>query len=205
LGGAEQALPTSFEGVAMLRRAKPERACFWVALALIGAMAQGWAKPPDVAWPEAVARLTHERSLALTCAGSLKGHGDAQQISRGEFAYGEAKAGFDEVIAGLITALSEGETPKALPDLQADLDQGASNLQKFCRTVADLLPAEAGQRGVIDDIIKAAFGPAVDALKDGVAALYNNHRTDSALTKATIETQLEAAKWPDFDQIGAAK
>ncbi len=189
----------------MLRGAEPGRACFWVAVALIGAIAPGWAKPPDIAWPEAVARLAHERSLAQTCAGSLKGHGDAQQISRGEFAYGEAKASFDEVIAGLITALGEGETPKALPDLEADLEQGASSLQKFCKTVGDLLPAEAGQRGVIDDIIKAALGPATDALKDGVAALYNNHRTDSALTKATIETQLEAAKWPDFDQIGAVK
>ena len=189
----------------MLGRAKVGRVCLRFALALIGATARVWANPVDVAWPEAVARLTHERSLAQTCAGSLKEHGDAQQISRGEYAYGEARASFDEVIAGLITALGEGETPKALPDLQSDLEHGESSLQKFCKTVADLLPAEAGQRGVIDDIVKAALGPAIDALKDGVAALYNNHRTDSALTRATIRTQLEAARWPDFDQIGAAK
>ncbi len=189
----------------MLGRTTQGRACFWVAIALIAAIAPGWAKPPDIGWPEAVARLAHERSSAQTCAASLKGHGDAQQVSRGELAYGEAKASFDAVIAGLITALGEGETPTALPDLQSDLEQGALSLQNFCKTVADLLPAEAGQRGVIDDIIKGALAPAIDALKDGVAALYTDHRADSALIKATIKTQLEAAKWPDFDQIAAAK
>jgi hypothetical protein len=62
---------------------------------------------------------------------------------------------------------------------------------------------------VIDEIVKAAveaaIGPVIDALKEGISALYNNHRADSAVTKATIKSQLEAAKWPDFDQISAAK
>jgi hypothetical protein len=205
LARASQAHPPFLGVVPMLRRATPGRACFWVAVALIAAMAPGWAKPSDVAWPEAVARLARERSLAQTCAESLKGHGDAQQISRGQLAYGEAKANFDAVIAGLITALGEGETPIALPELQSDLERGASSLQKFCVMVDDLLPAEAGQRGVIDDMIKAALDPVINALKDGVSALYNNYRGDSALMKATIKTQLEAAKWPDFDQISAAK
>lgn len=189
----------------MLERPKSCRTCLGVLLILIRATAPAWANPSDVAWPEAVARLAHEQSLAQTCTASLKAHGDAQQISRGEFAYGEAKANFDEVIAGLITALDEGETPKALPDLEADLERGEAGLREFCQTVSDLLPAEAGQRGVIEDIARAALGPAVDALKEGVAALYNNHRADSALSRATIKTQLEAARWPDFEQIGAAQ
>jgi WD40 repeat protein len=33
---------------------------------------------------------------------------------------------------------------------------------------------------------------------DGVSVLYNNHRTDDALTRRTIQTQLEAARWPAF-------
>jgi hypothetical protein len=185
----------------MLERPNPHRTCLGVLLVLIGATAPALASPRDVAWPEAVARLAHERSLAQICSGALKAHGDAQQISRGEFAYGEAKANFDEVIAGLITALDEGETPKALPDLEADLERGEAGLREFCQTVSDFLPAEAGQRGIIDEMVKAAVDPAIDALKDGVAALYNNHRADSALTRATIKTQLEAARWPDFDRI----
>jgi hypothetical protein len=193
----------------MLGRSVPRFAWAWIAIAIVGVMALGSAKAADIAWPEAVDRLAHERSLAETCAASLKGHGDAQQILRGELAYGEAKANFDAAIAGLITALGEGETPNALPDLQSDLAQGASSLQNFCKTVSDLLPAEPGQRGVIDEMIKAAaeaaIGPVIDALKEGVSALYNNHRADSALTKATIKSQLEAAKWPDFEKISAAK
>jgi hypothetical protein len=112
----------------------------------LGRMAPGLAKAADIDWPEAVDRLAHERSLAETCVASLKGHGDAQQISRGQLAYGEAKSNFDAVIAGLITALGEGETPNALPDLQSDLAQGAWSLENFCKTVSDLLPAEPGQR-----------------------------------------------------------
>lgn len=189
----------------MLERPKPHRTRLGVFLVLLCAMSPGWANPSDVEWPEAVARLAHEQSLAQTCTASLKAHGAAQQISRGELAYGEAKANFDEVIAGLITALDEGETPKALPDLEADLERGEAGLREFCQTVYDLLPAEAGQRGVIEDIVKAALGPEIDALKDGVAALYNNHRADSALARATIKTQLEAVRWPDFEQIGAAQ
>jgi hypothetical protein len=38
-----------------------------------------------------------------------------------------------------------------------------------------------------------------------VAALYNNHRKDDALTIETIKTQLEAAKWPNFAEVKAAK
>ena len=190
----------------MKKRAIPGRNRLWSPLALMGMMAAGWASADQVVeWPEAVARLAHERSLAQTCAGALKAHGDPQQISRGEFDYGEAKASFDEVIAGLITALDAGGTPEALPDLQAALEHGDTGLRKICQTVADLLPNEAGQRGLIDSIVKASVGTALDALKDGVSALYSNHRADNALLRATIKTQLEAAKWPEFEQISAAR
>jgi len=172
---------------------------------IIGVVSPGLAKPTNMGWPEAVEQLAGERTRAETCAASLRGHGDALQISRGQLTYGEAKARFDALIAGLLTALGEGETPRALPDLQFDLEAGASALREFCRSVRELLPSEDGQRGVIDDIIKAAIDPALDALKQAVSALYNNFRGDSALTKATIRTQLEAAKWPDFERIEAAK
>jgi hypothetical protein len=120
-------------------------------------------------------------------------------------AYGEAKANFDGVISGLITALSEGGNPKSLPSLETDLEHGASDLGKFCKTVNDLLPSSSGQKDVIADIVKDAIQPVIDALSEGVAALYNNHRKDDALTIETIKTQLEAAKWPNFAEVKAAK
>ena len=40
-------------------------------------------------------------------------------------------------------------------------------------------------------------------LSDGVSALYTNHRSDDALTRRTIQTQLESARWPAFSEVKA--
>ena len=90
----------------------------WTAFALLISIAPG-ISGADIEWPEAVGRLAGERSKAETCAALLKGSGDQQQISRGQLAYGEAKANFDAVIAELITAISEGGNPKSLPSLES--------------------------------------------------------------------------------------
>jgi hypothetical protein len=179
------------------------------AFALLISMAPGISRA-DIGWPEAVARLAGERSNAETCARLLKGYGDQQQISRdqlayGELAYGEAKAKFDGVIAGLITALTVGGAPKSLPSLETDLEHGATSLGNFCKMVNDLVPKTSGRKDVVADIAKAAIQPVIDALKEGVAALYNNYRKDQALTRETIKTQLEAAKWPNFAEVKAVE
>src|ERR1700730_9268281 len=160
----------------------------------------------DIGWPEAVGRLAGERSKAENCAASLQGHGDEQQISRGQLAYGEAKANFDAVIAELITALTEGGNPKSLSSLETDLKHGASSLREFCKMASDLLPSNsATNKGLIDDIVKGAIQPVIDSLSKGVAAIYNNHRNDNALTRETIKTQLEATKWRNFAEVKALK
>lgn len=78
-------------------------------------------------------------------------------------------------------------------------------LAQFCRSVSELLPDTAGQKSVVVDIVKAAIEPVIKALSDGVAALYTNHRQDDALTRSTIRTQLEAARWPDFAEVPPAQ
>jgi hypothetical protein len=87
----------------------------------------------------------------------LKGYGDQQQSSRGQLAYGEAKAHFDGVIAGLVSALTEGEAPQSLPSLETELEHGATSLENFCKMVSDLLPSTSGHKGVLADIAKAAI------------------------------------------------
>jgi len=178
---------------------------FLAALALLNLMAPGPTRAADIGWPEAVGRLAGERTKAETCAGLLKGYGDKQQISRGQWAYGDAEAKFDTVIAELIVALTEGEIPKSLPSLETDLEHGESGLRTFCQAVSDLLPQSSGSKGVLADIAKSAIEPVINSLSEGVAALYNNHRKDDALTIETIKTQLEAAKWPNFAEVKAAK
>ena len=178
---------------------------FTLIFALLISIAPEISRAADIGWPEAVGRLAGERSKAETCAALLKGYGDKQQSSQGQLAYGEAKANFDAVIAGLSTALTEGGTPKSLAGLETDLEHGATSLGNFCKMVSDLLPNVAGRKGVVADIVKGAIQPAIDALSEGVAALYNNHRKDDALTIETIKTQLEATKWPNFAEVRAAK
>src|ERR1700730_4720707 len=153
----------------------------WTTIALLISIAPGISRAADIGWPEAVGRLARVRSKAETCAALLKGYGDQQQSSQGQLVYGEAKANFDGVIAGLITALTEGGNPKSLPSLETDLEHGASDLGKFCKTVNDLLPtSSSGHKDVIAGIVKNAIQPVIDALSEAVAALYNNHRKDGS-------------------------
>jgi hypothetical protein len=156
-------------------------------------------------WPEAVSLLATERSNAQICVAALKRYGDEGQISRGRLTYGAAKADFDGVITGLITALAEGGGPGSLPSLEADVDRGASALKVFCKTAEDLMSAKPGEKGVLADMVKAAVEQLVQPISEGVAAIYNNYRGDKAATRLTIRTQLEAAKWPEFDEVKAVQ
>jgi hypothetical protein len=176
-----------------------------VVSALIIADLPGSSRASEIGWPEAVSRLAGERSKAETCGGALKTYGNPQQVGQGQLAYGIAKADYDAIIAGLVTALTERESPKSLPSLDAALDRGALNLAKFCGSVGNLLTGDAGQKGVLVDLVKGAIEPAVQGLSEAVAAIYNNHRNDNALTRETIKTQLEAARWPNFVELKAAK
>jgi hypothetical protein len=177
----------------------------WPLLVLLVWAAPALGQATGIGWPEAVSRLAEERSKAELCVASLKRYGNQEQISHGRLTYGSAKANFDGVIAGLVTALGEGGNPESLPSLDAKLADGATGLGQFCKSVSDLVPNASGQKGVLDAMVKAAVEPVVNALSEGVAALYNNHRKDDALTRQTIQTQLEAAKWPDFGKVEAAQ
>jgi hypothetical protein len=151
----------------------------------------------EINWQEAVTRLARERTLAETCAALLKRYGDPAAQARGAATYGEAKADYDGVIAGLVVALARKEQPKTLPDLQARLQRGFEERDAFCRSVQPLLPPSAGQKGPIADIVEGAVKPVIDAL----VAIWSRTRDDDALMRKTIQTQLEATSWPSFDKV----
>jgi hypothetical protein len=161
-------------------------------------------------WPEAVAQLTAERTRAETCVAVLKRYGDKDQVAHGQLTYTNAKADADAVIAGLITALSAGQEPASLSSLQARLSSGFSALAEFCNTVGKLVPDTPGQKGgwagILAGIVQspAVIEQLLKMSSAGVSALYNNYRTDDTLTRATIKTQLEAARWPAFVEVKAA-
>jgi len=149
-------------------------------------------------WQEAVARLARERTAAETCVALLKKRGDAAAIDRGALAYGEAKAEYDGIIAGLIVALAQKAAPASLPDIEARLRRGIEKREAFCLSVQALVPAQhEGEKGWIEDVVKSAVGPLVDAIK----AIWLRGRDDDAQVRKTIETQLEATAWPEFAAI----
>jgi hypothetical protein len=153
---------------------------------------------PLIDWQEAVARLARERTVAETCAALLKKHGDAAAIARGALAYGEAKAEFDGIIAGLIVALARKAAPTSLPDLETRLRRAFEKREAFCQSIKLLVPAPiAGERGITEDILKGTIGPLIDAIK----AIWLRIRDDNALMRKTIETQLEATVWPNFASV----
>jgi len=151
-------------------------------------------------WQEAVANLSRERSQAETYAGLLKKFGDPASITRGSVAYGEAKAEYDGVIAGLTVALARKQKPASLPDLQDRLQHGFEKREAFCKSVEVLLPPTAGQKGVIADIVKGAISPLIDAIKE----IYFRAKDDDVVVRRTIQTELEAASWADFAAIAPA-
>jgi hypothetical protein len=151
-----------------------------------------------IGWQEAVARLARERTLAETSARLLKQHGSPAAVASGALVYGEAKAEYDGIIAGLTVALARKQAPTSLPGLEAALRRGFAQRTAFCQSVAGLLPAvPAGQRGILGDIVGGAVGPLLDAIK----AIWLRVRDDDALMRKTIETQLEATAWPEFSVV----
>lgn len=158
-------------------------------------------------WAAAIAPLAGARSQAEVCVALLKRYGNSSQIGTGQLAYGKAKSDSDAVIAGLITALATGEEPGTLPSLHAKVNNSLTRLAEFCNSVDGIVTTVVppGQKDVLSALAKiAGVEQLIKAVSDGVAALYNNHRNDTALVRKIIQTQLEAARWPDFAKVEPA-
>jgi hypothetical protein len=151
----------------------------------------------EMRWQDAVATLSRERTLAETWGGALKKYGDAMAVSRGALAYGEAKAEYDAVIAGLAVALARKAQTASLKDLQTLLQRGYDKREAFCRIVELLLPATGGEKGVLVDVVRGAVKP----LTDAVVAIWSRSRDEDDLMRRAVQTQLEATSWPTFDKV----
>ena len=151
----------------------------------------------DINWQEAVARLARERTQAETCVVALKKYGNTATIDHGAVAYGEAKAEYDGIIAGLIVALAQSQTPASLPDLESRLRIGFSKREALCAIAQPLVPETGGEKGTIEEIVKGAVEPLIKAIQ----AIYLRSKDDGALMRKTIQTQLETTTWRDFASV----
>jgi hypothetical protein len=163
---------------------------------------------PARTWPDAIGPLAEGRSRAENCIRQLKRYGSLSQINQGEGIYTRAKSHSDGVIAGLLIALETGDAPANLTVVQLQLASTISGLAEFCNSVDDIVLAAVppGNRDVFTSILRiVSIEPLLKAVSDGVAALYNNNQNKDALIRKTIQTQLEAARWPDFGKVEAAR
>ncbi len=151
----------------------------------------------EINWQEAVANLAYERSQAEMCVRLLKKFGDKATIERDSVKYDAAKAEYDGIIGGLITGVAQRDQPESLSDLQERMQRGFEKREAFCKSVQPLVSASNGQKGVIDEIVAGALGPVIDAVK----AIWLKRMDENALTRATIQTQLEVTKWLPFDLV----
>jgi hypothetical protein len=151
-----------------------------------------------VGWPDTIDLLTEERRQAQACVNLLKNAGDATAVGEGRITYEAARAAADGVIAGFTIAIVEGYKPENLPRIQANLERAGAGLGKVCNDAVQAAREVAGKRGLINEVVTAALGPVVDALKSAAGALWTRKVEKDKLELETIKGQLEAAKWPDF-------
>ena len=157
----------------------------------------------ETTWADAVAQLAGARTKAETSVAILKKFGDSGHLARGQLIYSDAKAEADAVIAGLIVALSAKGKPEKLSSLQERVERAVTGLAKLRNMAESQLPKLEGTKE-FSDILKGAIEQLQKPLTDAVVALYNNFRADNELTRKAIQTQLEAARWPDFAEVKAA-
>jgi hypothetical protein len=166
-------------------------------LVLLAVCAAG-SSAADVGWQEAVARLAQERSRAETCVVLLKKYGDVDAINRGALAYGEAKAEYDGIVAGLEAALARSDRPESLPDMEAQLQRAFDKRAAFCKSVQPFLsPSSVGTKGVAEEMVSGRPAPLVEALK----SIWTRRRDDDTLLRNTIRVQLEATLWPPYASV----
>ncbi len=183
-------LSSSFEAMPVNRR-RSLALCFSI-VSLSSAAAQ------TVGWPDTIDLLTEERTQAQACVNLLKNAGDAAAVREGRITYEAARAAADGVIAGFTTAIVEGYEPEKLPRIQANLERAGAGLQEVCNDAVQAAREAVGKRGLVDEVVTAALGPVVEALKSAAGTLWTRKVEKDKLELETIRRQLEAAKWPDF-------
>jgi hypothetical protein len=178
----------------------------WMRMAVTAALMAGTlaheAAADEADWQQAVATLSGERTRAETCVRVLKRHGaeDAARISRGELAYGEAKADMDAVISRLITVLAQKEDI-AFEDIEAQLTQGVAAREGFCEMAVALIPADDAAGTKTKDGIVGAVGGVIGTLIGAAKDIYIFESKAGQLERRTVQTQLEGTKWDDFSAI----
>jgi hypothetical protein len=159
------------------------------------------AQTRPMGWPGVIGLLAKAKTQATTCVQVLKANGDKSSVAKGQLTYGMAEGEMDGVIAGLTTALVQGGNPDSLPTARASLETAGKGLKEICDAAVKTITPNT--KGVWEELAKGPIEPLIKAISDGVGALWTRHVEKDDLEIETKKTQLEAAKWPKFNDIAA--
>ena len=151
----------------------------------------------EIGWQGAVAALTAERGRAVAAAGLIQRLGGESDKATTELTYGEGKAEADAVVSSLVVALEQGKGASDLASLETRLAKVVAARQALAERAWALVGDQAGEKGVLVDLLSDAL----PYLLTAVGALWTQIAARDALTRKTIATQLEAARWPLFAEI----
>jgi hypothetical protein len=153
---------------------------------------------------QAVARLKSERNMIVNCAVKLKTHGNPAQRVAGAEAYQNAKAKIDEVFRVLAANLAEGSGSVDAGALEDKIQASIKQRIDFCEKVEQLGPPTRQMgpktRQIFLDVYADTLKPTMEAVK----WLLGRKTADESERRA-INTQLEAAKWPEYSDIRPAR
>jgi hypothetical protein len=156
-----------------------------------------------IGWQDAVARLTAEKERAEAAARIVKRFADRADAASAELTYAEGKAESDAVIAALTVALHRREPPESLDDLLERITKAADARAMLTDLARRHVAAAAGTKAVDLAALIQLAEPALAMLEAAVGALWGYRTEQDALTRKTIETQLQAAHWADFASLEA--
>lgn len=149
-------------------------------------------------WPDAVERLSQERTQAVDCARLIKTHGNATQRADAAALYNQAKAEINGTINGLMTALELDQKPTGLSKWRDRLAGVEGKRTRLCAQ-ATALRDSAGVKGGGWEFIGAVLDPLADVL----IAVLTQWGERNAQRRETIKSQLMATLWPEFDKLPA--
>jgi hypothetical protein len=174
----------------------------WLVVLALGVAAPAAAQESQMGWQQAVAELASERTRAESCVALIKRNaaGNGELLAQGDWAYTEAKADMDGVIAGLVVALAEDAPPVSLEVLNRQLERAVTLRQEFCATALAMSPPTSGTKALGLDVLAKTLSSLIDAAKE----IYLQHREEDVLARKTIQTQVESTRWRPFGEIAAA-
>ena len=146
--------------------------------------------------------LAEEKTLAANGARMLErfGKDDVANYALGINLYAEAEAAFDGLIEQLKTELALGRAPGGSPDFKAALERAVRKREAFVNFVqSDIVPKAAGHRNPWPAVIAGAEG-LLKALTEAGTKVWQGYRDADAAGRAQVTGQLEAQKWPSYDQ-----